>query len=123
MKRSENNNEVKLSIIDAGKRINKSGRPTIEEWLMRNNITIHRDPRKYVFAIDIETKLLLPLASSYKRNHPSDWKQRIKAVCGENDAVYNMLLIELSNEPAPPPTTRVRPRNEFQEKLLKEMMK
>jgi len=80
---------------------------------MRNNITIHRDPRKYVFAIDIETKLLLPLASNYKRNYPADWKLRIKAVCGENEAVYNMLLIELSNEPAPPPTTRVKPRNEF----------
>ncbi|MBN8838447.1 MAG: hypothetical protein J0I09_14385 [Sphingobacteriia bacterium] len=122
MKSFERNHDIKLSISDVGKRINKIGRSAIEEWLMRNNITIHKDTRKYVFAIDVETQLLLPLASNYKRKYTKDWKLRVQTVCGNNQQLYEMLMIELTNETTPP-STRVIPKTEFQKRLLDEMMK
>ena len=123
MKKYERNVSIIYSISEVGKRINKKGRTAIEEWLMRNNITIHKDTRKYVFAIDVETKLLLPLASNYKRKHTKDWKQRVETICDGDHQLFQMLMIELCNEPAPLPHTRVKPLNDYQKKLLEDMMK
>jgi hypothetical protein len=112
----------RLPIMKVGCIINRKDRKSIINWLDENQIKIHKDTRKYVYKVEVDLYNIKPLAMEYKSKYPNDWKQRISVICGGENELFNLLLLEIGSEPTPYPTTRVKPTSAFQKDIIKRLL-
>lgn len=112
----------RLPIMKVGCIINRKDRKSIINWLDENQIKIHKDTRKYVYKVEVDLYNIKPLAMEYKSKYPNDWKQRISVLCGGENEIFNLLLLEIGSEPTPYPTTRVKPTSSFQKDIIKRLL-
>ena len=106
--------------MEAGAIIRKKDRDSIEDWLNDNGVKIYTAKHRFVFQIEVQMQYLKPLIIECKKNYPHLWKDKLKILCEGNKQLCELFLIEMDNTISlAAPSTRVKPRNQQQEELLK----
>lgn len=115
--------QIKISILEAGKIIRKKDPDAIKMWLNDNDVKIHKEKHYYVFQLEVQMQYLKPLILDCKKRYPHLWKDKLKILCDGNNQLRELFLIEMDNEQSAAPTTRIKPKNKQQEELLKRLYK
>jgi hypothetical protein len=112
--------EIKLMTLkQVGAEIQINDLKSIRKWLTKNNITIHKFSSKtFVYKIDFNLHLYKPLVITLRNKNPNNWKEKFKVIAND-DALYNLMMLEMEQEVIKKPLTWVTTKNESDEKLLK----
>lgn len=94
----------------------------VKKWLISKNIRINKISKiNYVYEVEVLCELDKQLALNLKWSHPNQWKEMYKCVA-KNDAIYNLVLLQIGEENFRKPINRVRTKGKTDEKLLKELL-
>ena len=97
---------------------------TAIQWLSNNEVPVYNLGKrsKMVYRVDFESALLVPLAKNLIKKSPDNWKEGLKLYVGDN-VIYNLVLSKIIEIPIlKRPTTRIKPKNAKEEKLLKDLL-
>ncbi|MEQ3691862.1 MAG: hypothetical protein ABNG98_10190 [Flavobacterium sp.] len=97
---------------------------TALNWLIENDVPIynHGKRSKMVYQVDFESALLVPLAKNLIKSNPNTWRDSLKMYV-RDEIVYDILLSKVLDTPmSNRPTTRIKPKNSKEEKLLKDLL-
>lgn len=97
---------------------------TVLEWLSNNQVPVFDKSKKskMVYKVDFETAIFLPLAKSLIKQYPNTWKDYLLLYI-ENIKVYNMVLTKINDTLCKiETTTKIKPRNIKEEKLLSRLL-
>ena len=125
MKQSNSNpNILELKVMtlrQVGDEINMNDLKSIRKWLTKNNITIHKFSSKtFVYKIDFNLHLYMPLVITLRNKNPNNWKEMFKVIAND-EVLYNLMMLEMEQEVIKKPLTWVTTRNKSDEKLLKSL--
>jgi hypothetical protein len=110
-----------FTMIEIAKKLKVKDTDTVKKWLAEKSITIHKAGKQcYVYAIDFNYTMAIPLVTDLKRKYPVDW-QNIYSRIEKNEAVYHLVVRQLSGIINAGPTTIVSLKNNDDLKLLKEL--
>jgi hypothetical protein len=125
MKKEDNEqyetNLITLPLMKVGARINLKNKVAITRWLANNGISYHKQASKtVVYKIDFDLHFEKPFVLGLKRKHPQKWKEMYRAVCTD-DRLYNIMMINMDEEVAPLPATKVIPISNEDKKIFKDL--
>ena len=111
-----------MTMKQVGDEINLRGPKAIRKWLVERGITIHKlSSKSYVYKIDFDLQSDKPLVMNLRRTNPQNWKQMYRAIT-PNDALFNLMMLEMEQEVFHLPTTKVSVRSKNDEKLLRALV-
>lgn len=114
-------NLITLPLMKVGARINLKNKKAITRWLAENSISYHKQSSKtVVYKIDFDLHFEKPFVLALKRKHPLKWKEMYRAVCTD-DRLYNIMMINMDEEVAPLPATKVIPLSNEDKKIFKDL--
>ena len=114
-------NLVTLPLMKVGARINLKNKAAITKWLANNGISYHKQASKtVVYKIDFDLHFEKPFVLGLKRKYPQKWKEMYRAVCTD-DRLYNIMMINMNEEVAPLPATKVIPLSNEDKKIFKDL--
>jgi len=105
-----------------GERINLRNNRSIKKWLNDHDISIIKHTKEScVYQVDFDFHNEKPFVLSLRRKYPQKWKEMYRAVCND-DAVYNLMMLHMEEEPAPLPTTKVSLKSKEDQKIFKDLI-
>jgi hypothetical protein len=111
-----------MTMKQVGDEINLRGPKAIRKWLVERGITIHKlSSKSYVYKIDFDLQSDKPLVMNLRRTNPQNWKEMYRAIT-PNDALFNLMMLEMEQEVFHLPTTKVSVRSKNDEKLLRALV-
>jgi hypothetical protein len=111
-----------MTMKQVGDEINLRGPKAIRKWLVERGITIHKlSSKSYVYKIDFDLQSDKPLVMNLRRTNPQNWKEMYRAIT-PNDALFNLMMLEMEQEVFHLPTTKVSIRSKNDEKLLRALI-
>jgi hypothetical protein len=111
-----------MTMKQVGDEINLRGPKSIRKWLVERCITIHKlSSKSYVYKIDFDLQSDKPLVMNLRRTNPQNWKEMYRAIT-PNDALFNLMMLEMEQEVFHLPTTKVSVRSKNDEKLLRALV-
>ena len=111
-----------MTMKQVGDEINLRGPKAIRKWLVERGITIHKlSSKSYVYQIDFDLQSDKPLVMNLRRTNPQNWKEMYRAIT-PNDALFNLMMLEMEQEVFHLPTTKVSVRSKNDEKLLRALV-
>ena len=107
--------------MKVGARINLKDKAAISRWLAERDISVHKQSAKsVVYKIDFDLHFEKPFVLGLKRKHPQKWKEMYRAVCID-DRLFNLMMINMDEEVAPLPATKVIPLSNEDKKIFKDL--
>ena len=111
-----------MTMKQVGDEINLRGPKAIRKWLVERGITIHKlSSKSYVYQIDFDLQSDKPLVMNLRRTNPQNWKEMYRVIT-PNDALFNLMMLEMEQEVFHLPTTKVSVRSKNDEKLLRALV-
>ena len=111
-----------MTMKQVGDEINLRDPRAIRKWLVERGITIHKlSSKSYVYKIDFDLQSDKPLVMNLRRTNPQNWKEMYRAIT-PNDALFNLMMLEMEQEVFHLPTTKVSVRSKNDEKLLRALV-
>lgn len=111
-----------ISLKKVGERINLRNIKSVKKWLDKNNISIHKFSKdSFIYQVDYDFHIQKPFVLSLRRKYPNHWKEMYHAIC-VNEALFNMMMIEMEQQTPTLPTTRIKVKSKEDENILKNLL-
>jgi hypothetical protein len=96
----------------------KKGKAT-QNWLKSKGITpVMITNRTYVYKINVDMALYYPLIKGIYKSNPNNWESLCRGIL-KNESLFQLLKNQLESETHILPKTKVVPRDESDNELLK----
>ena len=111
-----------LTLDQVSERIHSTNEGTTRRWLKECGIKVYRFARKsFVYQVEVESEIDKAFVIQLRNKFPDKWKERYRDVV-KDLAVYNLVVSNIEDAPAPIPYVRVRKINKKDEERYKKLL-
>jgi hypothetical protein len=104
-----------INLKEVGNRLGRKDNESIKKWLIDNKVTIHRQAKlHYVYEAEFECVLLLPQVKDFQNKYPEKWESYYQKTI-KDEAVFNLIMLQLQEDRKYKPTTKVKKSKADQE--------
>lgn len=111
-----------LTLEQVSERIHSTNEGTTRRWLKECGIKVYRFARKsFVYQVEVESEIDKAYVIQLRNKFPDKWKERYRDVV-KDLAVYNLVVSNFEDAPAPIPSVRARRINKKDEERYKKLL-
>ena len=111
-----------LTLEQVSERIHSTNEGTTRRWLKECGIKVYRFARKsFVYQVEVESEIDKAFVIQLRNKFPDKWKERYRDVV-KDLAVYNLVVSNIEDAPAPIPYVRARRINKKDEERYKRLL-
>lgn len=111
-----------LTMEQVSERIHSTNEGRTRRWLKECGIKVYRFARKsFVYQVEVDSEIDKPFVINLRTQHPDKWKDRYRDVV-KDLAVYNLVVSNIEDAPAPIPFVRARRINKKDEERYKRLL-
>lgn len=112
-----------LTLAQVAILINAKDNDTAKKWLNENGIQIHKRAGKpFVYEIEVSCEMDRPYVINLRNKFPHMWKELYRATV-KDISVYNLLIFLLDNEIQDRPIPKIKAKDEYEERIINELLK